>query len=373
LREKLAAAVALTAVWMIATNVGPFSSTEVNDLYVYSVYGDLLRDGQIPYLDFGFEYPPLALIPIGTFGGDETAFSLGMLGCAVVCQWCAFELGGRWSGWAMAALPVLAGAMVRTHFDLFATALVMLGLAISRPRDIRDNVAEVASPLLLGVATMAKLWPGAVALTWLHSRRDWLIYLGACLAIGIPALALGAFDLVKFHWERPIQIESTPASVLFALGGSDVTGHPVRPDPYKSNGLDGGAAGIIGPLFTVIQVLAIAWFVAHARNNRLTASLGAATAFVAFGKVLSPQYMLWLYPLAVAVGGPPAWLIAGATALTQVEFPTRYFDLVDRDGSTVFIVAARNGLLIAAVLATARAVARSSPPAAAASSESRPR
>lgn len=361
MREKVAAALALAAVWVAATNVGPFSSTEVNDLFVYGTYADLLRDGQIPYLDFGFEYPPLALIPIGLFGGDEAAFSIGMLACAAVCQWCAFELGGRWSGWAMVAMPVLAGAMVRTHFDLFATALVMLGL-----------VYATASPWLLGAATMAKLWPGTVALTWLGTRRDWSIYAGLCLAIGIPALALGAFDLVRFHWERPIQIESTPASVLFALGGSDVTGHPVRPDRYKSNGLDGGAAGVVGPLFTAIQLLAIAWFVAHARNGRLQASLGAATAFVAFGKVLSPQYMLWLFPLAVAVGGPPAWLIAAATALTQVEFPTRYFDLVDREESTVAIVAARNGLLIAAVLATARALARSSPPAVAASSESQP-
>ena len=36
----------------------------VNDLYVYRTYADLLVDGQLPYLDFGFEYPPLAAMPL---------------------------------------------------------------------------------------------------------------------------------------------------------------------------------------------------------------------------------------------------------------------------------------------------------------------
>ena len=55
-----------------------------------------------------------------------------MLACALVCQWCAGELGGTAAAWAMVALPVLAGAMVRTHFDLLPTALVMLGLVAYR-------------------------------------------------------------------------------------------------------------------------------------------------------------------------------------------------------------------------------------------------
>ncbi|HWI22731.1 MAG TPA: glycosyltransferase 87 family protein [Baekduia sp.] len=349
--SRIAPAVALIAVWLVATKTGPFSSIEVNDLYVYSVYADLLHAGQIPYLDFGFEYPPLALIPIGLLGGDELAFSIGMLVCALVCQWCAGEIGGRRAAWAMVALPLLAGAMVRTHFDLFVVALVMLALVYRRH-----------SGWLLGAAAMAKLWPAAVALTWLRDRRSWSWFAGVCVALAIPALALGAFDLVRFHSERPVQIESTPASVLFALGDSYVTGHPVRPDRFKSNGLDGGPADIVGAAFTVLQLLALVWFVRNARSDPLRASLGATLAFVALGKVLSPQYMLWLFPLAVAAGGIPALLVAGATALTQVEFPGRYFDLVARDTDIVLVVAARNLLLIAALLATARAVARGEVP-----------
>jgi len=61
----LAPAIALAALWAVATTVGPFSDTTVNDLFVYRSYADVLADGQLPFLDFDFEYPPLAALPLG--------------------------------------------------------------------------------------------------------------------------------------------------------------------------------------------------------------------------------------------------------------------------------------------------------------------
>ena len=48
------AGLTLVVVWAVATTVGPFSDTTVNDIYVYRTYADLLASGQLPYLDFGF-------------------------------------------------------------------------------------------------------------------------------------------------------------------------------------------------------------------------------------------------------------------------------------------------------------------------------
>jgi hypothetical protein len=61
------------------------------------------------------------------------------------------------------------------------------------------------------------------------------------------------------------------------------------------------------------------------------ASAAAVCAFVAFGKVLSPQFLIWLVPLVVLVRGRRG-LAAGVTmvlalVLTQLWFPFRYWPL----------------------------------------------
>jgi hypothetical protein len=94
-------------------------------------------------------------------------------------------------------------------------------------------------------------------------------------------------------------------------------------------------------------------------------------AFVALGKVLSPQYLIWIVPFAAVAWawGPrlPAGLALAAAAVTQLEFPARYFELVAGDGTAIALVAIRNALLLAAALSLAAGSARWRPRAAAAS------
>ncbi len=75
----VAPAVALAVLYALATTIGPFADTTVNDLYVYRTYADLLVAGQLPYRDFGFEYPPLAAVPLwlaGLPGRDEATYAV---------------------------------------------------------------------------------------------------------------------------------------------------------------------------------------------------------------------------------------------------------------------------------------------------------
>jgi hypothetical protein len=187
----------------------------------------------------------------------------------------------------------------------------------------------------------------------------------------------------RFHLDRPVQIESTPASVLFALGGSQVTGTNLRPDRFKSNGLDGGHANLVESVFAVALAAALAGVLllaGRARDIRhlVLTGFAALLAFVALGKVFSPQYVIWLAPftaLAWVWGRRAVALLTGAAlVLTHVEFPSRYFDLINERTDVIVIVAARNALLLAALamlLASLRrpaaGPARSRPRAAAAS------
>jgi hypothetical protein len=203
------------------------------------------------------------------------------------------------------------------------------------------------------------------------------VFAAVVLVIGMPFAALGGFPdtMVRFHLDRPVQIESTAASVLEVVGGSHVTGSPVTQDRFKSNGLDGGAADAVLALSTLALVASAAAVTALAARRPTTTGLALAAlaitlAVVVFGKVLSPQYFCWLLPLAAVAAAHGGRLGAGLTAaaalVTQLWFPAHYFDVVFQEGWAVTAVAVRNALLLAALAATARALARSPARAAAA-------
>ena len=391
-------ALALVAVWLLATTVGPTAIDNPSDFPIYRAYAEALQVGLLPYRDFAVEYPPLALAPIGLGGAlglGPAAYELGfgalMLAAALVTQREAGIVAGPRAAWLLVLLPVAIGALVRTRFDLVPAAFAVAGIAT-----IALRARPTAGLALLGLGTATKLWPAvlaAVALAWLAGRGEARAALrGAGAFAAVMAIAFVPFAILapagfagqfEFHLERPVQIESAPATVLFALGGSEVTGAPVRPDRFKSNGLAGGSAPLVAAIFAGLQLVVLASVVALAarrggdRDRLVLACLTAVLAFVALGKVLSPQFMVWLAPFAAAAAvlrGPsraPALLALAAIPLTQLEFPARYFDLVEEDALTVAIVGARNGLLLAALsLALWRlaAPARSRPRGAAAPS-----
>ena len=64
-------------------------------------------------------------------------------------------------------------------------------------------------------------------------------------------------------------------------------------------------------------------------------TFAAVTAFAALGKVLSPQFLIWVIPLGALAFAWHMHLLAAATGLatvlTQVEFPARYLDVVERE------------------------------------------
>jgi len=127
----IAPAAALALSWALATTVGPFADTTVNDLFVYRTYADLLAGGRLPYRDFGFEYPPLAAIPIwlaGLPGRDEGAYAVSfavlMAGCALAGQWLAARLADCAACWQSA----------RPSCNSWSRASASAGPPSSRPR-----------------------------------------------------------------------------------------------------------------------------------------------------------------------------------------------------------------------------------------------
>ena len=351
---------------------------------MYAVINGELAHGLVPYRDFLFEYPPLALAPIGLphLAGGSYAVWLGVeMGLALlVVQACVGKLAGRGAAWLFVLAPVLIGAQVRTHFDAVPAALVLGALALLA----RERPRATGGMVLLALGGLTKLFPlllVPVAAVWLHGRGQartavrGTLACAAVVAVGIaPFLVTGGLqDMVSFHLQRPLQVESTAASVVLLAGDPVITGTQLHPDRFKSNGVrDPLTAPALGACLALAVAL-IALAIAAARRSPAPdhlrrCALLALLAFVALGKVLSPQYVIWLAPFAALAWARREWVVAvcltAAVGLTQAWFPDGYFDLINRHPTEVWLVAARNALLLTALAATAVAVARSTPPVA---------
>ena len=379
-RDALPALVLLAAGWALTLLVAPWADERVNDLFVYRSFAEPVLGGALPYQDVFFEYPPLAAPAIalpGLIGTGAEEFRLAFAGwtlllavaMALLCGGLAARSGGerRRALLAAALTPLVCGALVRTHFDLAPVALTLAALALlcaSRPR---------VGFALLGAAVMTKgfaLVIVPVALAW-HvgrgMRREAWQGAAVCAAVivalaGLSAAASpqGALGAVRYHLERPVQIESAPAMVLLALDGAGL-GEASATTSHRSDGLTHEAGWAVGGAALALMLGALALATLAARRSPeprtlVLASLAAVTAFAALGKVLSPQFLIWVLPLgALAFAWRMHALAAAvlvAALLTQLEFPAHYRDVVAREPLALLLVAARD-LTLLAVLAMA--------------------
>jgi hypothetical protein len=376
-RAALPALILLAAGWALTLWVAPWSDERVNDLFVYRSFAEPVLAGGLPYRDLAFEYPPLAAPAIvlpGVAGtGEETfrwAFALWTLGAAVaVVLLCgalarATGAGARRAMLAAALMPVLCGTLVRTHFDLFPVAVLLAALVLlcrERPR---------AGLAVLGLGAMTKAFPLVavpVALAWLVAggrRRDaWQGALACAATIAVVAGAVvatspdGAADAVRYHLDRPVQIESSPALVLLGLDVAGA-GEARSVSSHRSDGLLHPAAGAVTSLFgaalvAFVVLLCVAVGRRNDRRDLVIASLAACAAFALLGKVLSPQFVIWALPLGALAFAWRLHALAAAVAfvavLTQIEFPAHYFDVVAREPLAIALVVLRN-LALAGVL-----------------------
>jgi uncharacterized membrane protein len=324
------------------------------DWPTYSHYGNAIVDlGLVPYRDFPVEYPPGALavfVPPAWFGDYASAFAWEMALCGVLLVAAVTAIRPA-AAFYVALAPVLTGSLILSRFDLWPTLLTVVALLLLLEGWHRLGWA------FMGAAVAAKLWPLVivpVALVWSwHAGRirAALAGLAVALAIFLPFAVVaphGVWDSLSGQASRPLQVEGLGASLLTTFG------HPRIVTTHGSQNVAGH--GAFAALFGVLQVAAlIAVWLGFARGPAtrerfLRFAAASVCAFVAFGKVLSPQFLIWLIPLVPLVRGKrgiaATVLLTLALILTQVWFPKHYWDYAlqfDRAG----VVLARDLALVA--------------------------
>jgi hypothetical protein len=392
-----ASALLFVTTWTIVHH-GPYHDASIIDTPVYQGYGDRIVARQVPYADFDLEYPPgalpvFALPSLGHHGPPEdgvrgnyvTRFELEMLFCgflllaAAAFSLRAVEAGVLRSGLALGAIalaPLLLGPMVLSRFDYWPAAVT--GIAVALVVSGQRRWAAVA----LGIAIAIKVYPAALVPLLLvdawraRGRREAAIcgglIVGAALLLYVPFLFAspsGVWDSVHKQTGRPLQIETLGSALL--LAGHHLFGLGVSvTNSFGSQNLSSRFSGIAAKLTTVLELGAlVAVWVAFGRSKEdrreafLRYGAAAVVAFVAFGKVLSPQFMIWLVPLVALVGGRRGVVAGGllglALWLTLYWFPGRYWAFVDDlKPALTTIVLLRDLLLVAVVAVLLRPVRR---------------
>jgi len=387
-RSVIAAAFAAIALFVVAwtlLHVGFYKHKQVIDTPVYQRYGNAIADGKVPYRDFAVEYPPGALPMFALPGlaepgsnqqvsaGFRRAFETLMWMCgavaltamAVVLRVLRRSDLNVWGALCFAAVaPLLLGSVILSRFDLWPAAICAAALAALVSNRLRLGHA------LLGLGITAKLFPVVfiplgVAYVWKRAgRREALTCLallaGVVGAVFLPFVVLspgGVWHSLSVQLNRPLQVESLGASLL--LVGHHVFGFGLAGETsHGSQNVAGSAAGVLAVATTLLQVGVLGWIWTSFARGRgdgealVRSTAAALCAFVALGKVLSPQFLIWLIPIVPLVRGRRGlWasaLLAAALVLTQVWFPFRYFRLaLHFEAGLSWVLLARDLALVA--------------------------
>ncbi len=324
-----------------------------------------------PYRDFSIEYPPgflpVAIAPALVFDdleGYAIAFSV-LMGLALTLAL-----------WMCARVATRLGLPTDRLVMLSAASAFALGVICVRRYDAVVSVAAsglvwgivgrrpIVAGAALGVGVAAKGVPLLLApfamLAHARARRWRELIVAAATATIVVAFAVLPFatspllDIVRYHGERPLQIESTWGGLL-ALVKPLVGATPVQ--TYGSLNV---VSDVDGPLRFVASTLPwLAWLalIVHAIRSKaderalIRIVVVALVAYMVLGKVLSPQYLIWLLPLGVlaslTAGRTERILFICALALTQMIYPFLYLTPLVWNASPAFglIVLVRNGLL----------------------------
>jgi hypothetical protein len=381
----LGACVLFLGAWA-AIHHGWYDDEEIVDIPVYETYGNAIESGKVPYRDFRLEYPPAALpvfaLPALLSERDDQpayrqAFERVMAACGLLAiLFAALALAALRASrarvvaalLALALFPLLLGSVVLTRFDLWPVALVLGALAALLWDRHRLGFG------VLGLALAAKLFPAvlaplALALVWQRrGRREALVCLGVLAGVValvfLPFVVLGADGVaysVGRQLSRPLQIESLGSAFFLAAHHLLGLGIEMR-SGHGSQNLDGTGPAVVAALLTLVQLGALFWI--WSRRPRTGEELvrwsaAALVAFVALGKVLSPQFLIWLAPVVPLVAGRrglrASALLALALVLTQLWFPTRYWELaLEFDSLASALVLARDLVLVALLVVLVR-------------------
>ncbi|MGO4595507.1 hypothetical protein AB4Z18_16955 [Leifsonia sp. 2TAF2] len=337
---------------------------------VYKPWAQLAAQGtQIMGVNSDWVYPFGAIVPIMLpllFGADGYVWA--WLNMVLLLNAAAFAvlIVGREprrliAAWWWLGFLLLLGPIAVGRLDAVSASLAIVGL-------LWLTLHERAAVVVLTAATWIKVWPAAILLAAVVALRSrWHIVLVAVTTSAVIAavpLIFGAgwhiLSFITMQTDRGLQIEAPVSTIWMWQAAFGVPGAAVYYDrellTFQVSGQGTAVAGsLMNPLFALTAIVVMLIGVRALRRGtpytRILPELTLAlvTAFIAFNKVGSPQYVVWLAaPVVIGLAyqgrgfRTPAVLVLITAALTQVFYPFLYDLLLVPEPGMVAVLTVRN-------------------------------
>lgn len=336
---------ALTRVWVLLSGFGvifyPGSEFLFSDVRLYDWWAGNIADLHFPINDPMWQYPPLAAV-VFLAGYLIAGNTVGFVFLATIADLAIFALltqRGREQVnskpatiWVVA--PLVMGPIILGRFDVFVTlAAVVALLYVGQAR--RFGIA-------IAVGALLKVWPLLLLLaTPKDSAVRVIAWFTATFTLGSLLLSLwwdDSFSFIGGQRSRGLQIESVGALPyqIWNAGPSTVT------SAFQFGAIEVVAYGtqVVSLVITLIGLSLLGvlfyWKVSgrlHEANPADMALLAILVSIVT-SRVLSPQYMVWIFGLLAVCAFSPqvnfrkiATLIFLSAGIGQIIYPWWYVNL----------------------------------------------
>lgn len=303
--------------------------------------GRRLLDGDLPYRDFQFEYPPLSavafllpgLVPRGWVNHVLAIQALALEAVAVL--FIRHQPGAlrRYAALSILVFPFLAGGLDGLPMAALAASTALL--AAGRP----------AGWVVAALGGMAKVVP-VVAWSWC---RHHLVAAGALLVVTVAMLLVPLAmsrdrndDWVSYNLNRGVEVESVAATTTWLANGVTGTASTFA-YRFKAYEIDGASGAALAWMVAGGTAMALVCCRSRGRDAWWVALL-AVDIFLVSCKVLSPQYLAWTAPLAAVVGGRVFRL-----HLLMIGLTVAAYAVVPGQVAVLAVIAVRNLVLVGTV------------------------
>lgn len=288
---------------------------------------------------------------LGAWGTAEGRFDLVPAGLTLICV-----IAAERRHWTLAYIALALGVLLKLYPLLLLPALFLAEqIATQRIAKPSNTLAIKALP--------SEVWHVLCrAHTW--RWKNALLFFGLILGVSGIFAAINfqgaVVSQLSYFSNRPVEIEATGSTVLWL---ATLIGHPANVvysfgSVNIASDLDGLVAIAFDLLFVLGVLCSILWQW-RGKFDLAQACIALLLVFVTTGKVLSPQYLIWLIPLLAYSGAfNRPWLILWGSVclLTTIIYP--FLFLLVRSISQlaplpgfIEIVSARDILLVLITLA----------------------